>query len=49
MWPVTAAIMNRTPLKLFNNGRMRRDFTYIDDVNEAIIRLVNCPLQSNPS
>ena len=31
----TAAIMDGTPLKLFNNGRLRRDFTYIDDVTEA--------------
>ena len=40
MWLFTAAIMDGTPLKLFNNGRMRRDFTYIDDVTEAVIRLV---------
>jgi hypothetical protein len=27
MWLFTAAIMDGTPLKLFNNGRLRRDFT----------------------
>ncbi len=35
MWQFTAAIMDGTPIKLFNNGRMRRDFTYIDDVTVA--------------
>ena len=33
MWLLTATIMDGTPLKLFNNGRLRRDFTYIDDVS----------------
>ena len=49
MWQFTAAIMDGTPVKLFNSGRMRRDFTYIDDVTEAVIRLVNCPPQPNPA
>ena len=40
MWLFTAAIMDDTPLKLFNNGRLRRDFTDIDDVTEAIVRLI---------
>ena len=46
MWLFTAAIMDGTPLKLFNNGRMRRDFTYIDDVTEAVIRLVEAPARA---
>ena len=49
MWLFTAAILDGTPLKLFNNGRMRRDFTYIDDVTEAIVRLVNRPSEPNPA
>jgi len=49
MWQFTAAIMDGTPVKLFNNGRMRRDFTYIDDVTEAVIRLVKEPPQPNPA
>ena len=49
MWLFTAAIMDGTPLKLFNNGRLRRDFTYIDDVTEAIIRLIKHPPQPNPA
>jgi UDP-glucuronate 4-epimerase len=34
------AITKGQPIKLFNNGNMRRDFTYVDDVVEAIVRLV---------
>ena len=49
MWQFTAAIMDGRPVKLFNNGRMRRDFTYIDDVTEAVIRLVNCMPDPNPA
>jgi UDP-glucuronate 4-epimerase len=40
MWIFTNAIFAREPIKLFNHGDMRRDFTYIDDVAEAIIRLI---------
>ena len=40
MWLFAAAIMNGQPVRLFNNGNMRRDFTYIDDVAEAVVRLV---------
>lgn len=34
------AIANGRPISLFNNGQMRRDFTYVDDVAEAIVRLM---------
>ena len=49
MWLFTAAIMDGTTLKLFNSGRLRRDFTYIDDVTEAVVRLVNRPPEPNPA
>jgi UDP-glucuronate 4-epimerase len=41
MWLFAAAIDAGTPIRLFNHGRMRRDFTYIDDVVEALVRLVD--------
>jgi UDP-glucuronate 4-epimerase len=41
------AILSGTPIKLFNNGNMRRDFTYVDDVTEAIVRLIGRPPQGN--
>jgi UDP-glucuronate 4-epimerase len=43
IWLFTAAILQGTPLKLFNDGRVRRDFTYIDDVTEAASRLLMRP------
>jgi UDP-glucuronate 4-epimerase len=36
----TRAILEGTPIKLFNHGRMRRDFTHIDDVTRVVLRLV---------
>ncbi|MBR1249294.1 NAD-dependent epimerase [Bradyrhizobium sp. AUGA SZCCT0169] len=37
----TKAIMAGTPIKLFNHGKMQRDFTYVDDVTRAILRLID--------
>jgi UDP-glucuronate 4-epimerase len=48
MWLFTDAIMQGRPIKLFNHGRMRRDFTYVDDVVEAIARLLPRPPSPNP-
>ena len=36
----TKAILKNKPIKIFNEGEMYRDFTYIDDVTEIICRLV---------
>jgi UDP-glucuronate 4-epimerase len=49
MWLFTEAILRGQPIKLFNHGRMRRDFTYVDDVVEAVLRLVDRPAQADPS
>jgi UDP-glucuronate 4-epimerase len=49
MWLFIDAIMHGRPIKLFNNGQMRRDFTYIDDVAEAVVRLVARPPAANPA
>jgi UDP-glucuronate 4-epimerase len=35
------AIVEGRPIKLFNHGKMRRDFTYIDDVSRVVSRLVD--------
>jgi len=35
------AIVEKRPIKLFNHGDMQRDFTYIDDATEAVVRLVD--------
>src|SRR5262245_16693579 len=39
----TRAILEGRPIDVFNHGEMRRDFTYIDDVVEALVRLVDLP------
>ncbi|MBQ3059492.1 MAG: NAD-dependent epimerase [Desulfovibrio sp.] len=36
----TTAIVHGRPIKVFNQGRMRRDFTYIDDIVEGVVRLL---------
>jgi UDP-glucuronate 4-epimerase len=37
----TKAIVEGTPIRLFNHGKMRRDFTHIDDVTRIVLRLVD--------
>ncbi len=44
----TEAILKNQPIEVFNFGKMRRDFTYIDDVVEGIIRLIPNPPEKNP-
>jgi UDP-glucuronate 4-epimerase len=48
MFIFAKAILGGTPIKLFNHGNMRRDFTYVDDVTEAIVRLMHRPPQPDP-
>jgi len=38
----TDAIVNDQPIKVFNQGKMLRDFTYIDDIVEGVIRTQEC-------
>ena len=38
-WLFTEAILNNQPIKVFNHGKMQRDFTYIDDIVEGIVRI----------
>jgi UDP-glucuronate 4-epimerase len=49
MWLFTAAILEGRPIRLFNHGHMKRDFTYVDDVAEAVVRLVDRPPAENPA
>ena len=44
----TKAIMNDKPIKVFNYGKHRRDFTYVDDIVEGIIRILDRPALPNP-
>src|SRR5205823_602207 len=42
----TRAILAGDPIKVFNQGKMRRDFTYIDDIVEGVARVVSRPPSS---
>ncbi len=44
----TRAILENKPIDVFNNGQMQRDFTYIDDIVEGIIRVIDHAPQGNP-
>jgi UDP-glucuronate 4-epimerase len=44
----TDAILNGRPIKIFNQGRMRRDFTYIDDIIEGVCRVMANFPEPNP-
>jgi UDP-glucuronate 4-epimerase len=37
------AIFNETPIKLFNHGKHQRDFTYIDDIVEGVVNVLDSP------
>lgn len=45
----TRAILAGEPIEVFNNGQMRRDFTYIDDIVEGILRVLDNIPQPNPN
>ena len=45
----TDAIMHDKPIKVFNNGDMMRDFTYIDDVVEGMVRVIEAVPKPNPN
>src|SRR6516162_11647903 len=48
MFIFSLAILAGQPIKLFNHGKMRRDFTFIDDVRQAVVRLLDRPPRGNP-
>jgi UDP-glucuronate 4-epimerase len=44
----TKAILAGEPIQVFNHGKMRRDFTYIDDIVEGVVRTLDRNAQPNP-
>ena len=48
LFSFTRAILNGDPIDLYNHGDMERDFTYIDDVVEALLRVIDNPPQGAP-
>lgn len=45
----TSAILEGRPIKVFNNGHMKRDFTYVDDIVEGVVRVADLIPQTNSS
>jgi UDP-glucuronate 4-epimerase len=44
----TKAILENKPIKVFNHGKMQRDFTYIDDIVEGVVRVMGRLPEPNP-
>ncbi len=44
----TKAILENKPIQVFNNGEMQRDFTYIDDIVEGVIRVMKTIPKADP-
>ncbi len=45
----TRAIYEGKPIQVFNHGKMQRDFTYIDDIVEGVVRVMGNSPEPNPS
>ena len=45
----TRAILEDKPIKVFNHGKMQRDFTYIDDIIEGVVRVMGRLPEANPT
>jgi UDP-glucuronate 4-epimerase len=45
----TRAILEGRPIDVFNYGKMRRDFTYVDDIVEGVVRTLDNTAQPNPA
>jgi UDP-glucuronate 4-epimerase len=41
LWVFTEAILNNKPIQVFNHGNMKRDFTYVDDIVQGVIRSID--------
>ena len=47
-WLFTSAILEGRPIDVFNHGRMQRDFTFVDDIAEGTVRVLDRPACANP-
>lgn len=45
----TKAILEGRAIDVFNHGQMRRDFTYVDDIAEGVIRVLDRPAEPDPA
>ena len=49
LFKFTKAILANEPLQVYNYGQHRRDFTYVDDIVEGIVRVLDRPATPNPN
>ena len=49
LFKFTARILEQKPIPVFNNGDMVRDFTYVDDIVEGVVRVVDRPAAADPA
>ena len=49
LFKFTDAILSGKKIQVFNYGKHRRDFTYIDDIVEGVVRVLDKPAESNPN
>ena len=48
LFKFTKAILEGRPIDVFNNGHMKRDFTYVDDVVESVVRIMDVIPAADP-
>jgi UDP-glucuronate 4-epimerase len=49
MFLFTKAIIDKKPIQVFNNGDLQRDFTYIDDIVDGVVKVIHQPPKGNPN
>jgi UDP-glucuronate 4-epimerase len=49
LFAFTKAILAGQPIEIFGDGRMRRDYTYVDDVVEGLLRVARRPASADPA
>jgi UDP-glucuronate 4-epimerase len=49
LFKFTAGMLAGDPIQVYNNGNMIRDFTYVDDIVEGIVRVIDHPAQPDPT
>ncbi|XZE33488.1 NAD-dependent epimerase [Pirellulaceae bacterium SH501] len=49
LYKFTEAIFNGRPIDVYNHGKMSRDFTYVDDIVTAIVKVMDCIPESDPN
>ena len=49
VWRFTEAILAGRPIDLYNHGRMKRDFTYIDDIISGVVATLDSPPPASPA